>query len=170
MFQNQTNVLAVSPGRHRIGVAVFRNGYLCYYRGKSLRQFRNEKSLQNAVEKFLANLVTRYGINYLTVQSLIRQQETSPLLIAVAELVKRFAEIEGIKLHEYSPFFVRQSFCRMQPPTQENAARNIAKQYPELERYLSRTKDWERRYYRYIFNAIAVGAVCSQELKDYQNV
>lgn len=170
MPQNQTNILAIVPGRHRIGVAVFRNGYLSYYRGKSLRQFRSEKFLQEAVRKFLVKLVARYDVNHLAVQELITQQKASRLLLAVAEQIKSFAETEGIKLHEYNPLFVHQTICLDEPATQENTAWEMAKRYPELERYLRRTKDWERRYYRYIFSAVALGAVCSEELKDKKNV
>ncbi len=171
MPKTQTNILAVVPGRHRLGAAVFRGGYLCYYRGKSLRQFRSEKSLQEAVRKLLVKLVARYEVNHLTVQELITQQKASCLLVAVAREIKSFAETEGIKLHEYSPLFVRQAFCSdEEPATQENAAWQIAKRYPELERYLRRTKDWEKRYYRYIFSAVALGAVCSDELKNKKNV
>jgi Holliday junction resolvasome RuvABC endonuclease subunit len=175
MSQIQTAILAIVPGRHRLGVAVFRSGYLCYYRGKSLRQFRTEESLREAVRKFLAELVTRYGVNHLAIQTLIAQQKTSPLLVTVAEEVRIFSETEeSVNLHEYSPFFVRQAFCHSateeEPAIQKNAARQLAGRYPELERYLCRTKDWEKRYYRYIFSAIALGAVCSEELKNRKNV
>jgi hypothetical protein len=40
-----------------------------------------------------------------------------------------------------------------------DAGRQMASRYVELTRYLHGNNDWERRYYGFVFNAIAVGEV-----------
>jgi Holliday junction resolvasome RuvABC endonuclease subunit len=165
----QNIILSVSPGRHRIGYAIFHDGKLLYYGGTSLGRYKTNESAENAVEKFLKRIFTRYQVNHLAIPKLIKQQELSILLVSITALIKAVARTASVSIHEYSPIYIREQFCKNEKSTKANTAKNLAARYGELNKYFNRTSEWERKYYGFVFTAVAAGAICAEELKNKEN-
>lgn len=159
MPRNRHSILSITPGRSRLGVAVFHNGTLIYYVGKSLRQFRSETELLHAVKKILAKLIERYAIRTVLVPELNRQQRHSDGVVLIDRLIESFVRSRGVRVNRYDPLIVRRSLCGETRPTKSNTAHSLSKRYVELKRFLIGESDWERRYYGYVFGAIAGGEV-----------
>lgn len=165
----QNTILGISPGRSRLGFGVFRDDDLLYYGGKSLCKFKTKTLVLSAVGNFLKFVFTKYKVGHVALPKLIKQQESSPLLVSVFRQIKIVSRQSNVSIHEYHLIFIRQHLCKPGKPTKENTTPKLAEQYPELNRYLKRTSPWERRYYGYIFNAVAAGAICTEELKKPEN-
>lgn len=168
MPYKQNTVLAVIAGRYRLGVAVFRGTEnLMYYRGKSLKQYRTENLLVKATRKFLKETFARNRITHLAMHKLQKSQKNSPLLAAIVREIKLAARKNKIAFCEYDAVSIRRKFCdtEEQRATREVVAGKLAQKYPELARLRQRTRGWERKYYGYVFDAIACAEVCAAELR-----
>lgn len=159
MSRNRHSILSITSGRSRLGVAVFHNGSLIYYSGKSLRQFRSESGLLHAVRKILAKLIERYAIQTVLVPELNPQQRHSTGVILIDTQIESFLRGQGLSVRKYDPLTVRRSLCVDSKPTKLNTARVLTKRYAELNRFRFDESEWERRYYGYVFGAIAGGEV-----------
>ncbi len=160
------SLLAVTVGRSRLGVAVFRNGTLAYYGGKSLRQYRSESDSHQAISKFLFKLIRRYGLNRLAMVDLNKQQRHSPAVISIDEHITTVARLNRLLIQKYNAVDVRKIICPNDKPTKENTARRLVERYPELARYEGGSNNWERRYYGFVFAAIGVGEVSALEFSE----
>lgn len=154
------SILSVSPGRGRLGVAVFRRGRLIYYRVKSLRQYRSDIDLRNALENILDRLFTRFGIDELRLPELNKQQRHSAGLLSIDKVLVLTARQQKIATRRYDPLNVREMICKGTKPTKANAEQKLAEIYPELAQYRRGDLEWERRYYGFLFSAIAGGCEC----------
>ncbi len=166
---NTNTILAISPGRNRMGYAVFSENKLFYYGGTLLSRYKTKESVLIAVEKFLKRIFTKYRISHLAIQKLIKQQELSTLLVLITAQIKTIANKQNVSVHEYSPMYIRQQFCRDEKSTKANTTKTLTARYAELNRYYNRTSEWERKYYDYVFTAIATGIICAEELKKSKN-
>ena len=159
------SILAVTVGRSRLGIAVFRNGTLTYYGGKSLRQYSSESDRHGAIHKFLHKLFHRYGINSLAMTDLNKQQRHSPAVISVDSYVRSIAKDSHVTIRKYDAVTVRMMICEKDKPTKDNTAAKLVERYGELGRYHRGANSWERRYYGFVFSAIAIGEVFTRDLR-----
>jgi hypothetical protein len=160
--KNQT-VLSIALSRNRIGLAVYRDGFLEYYRGKTLRQFRERRQRSRGLARILRELIGRHSVGELIMPQLNKQQRHSDDLRALYSLSKRIAESEKLSLHLYDQLEVKAAICEGENETEANVELKLIERYPELERYCRAGAEWERRYYRLVFQAIAGGEVRRKE-------
>ena len=156
-------VLSIALSRNRLGLAVYRDGFLEYYRGKTLRQFRRRRQRSHAVARILRDLIGHYSPGELLMPQLNTQQRHSDELRALYSLSGRIVEQEGLLLHLYDQTDVKAAICEGEKGTNANVELKLIKQYPELERYCRARVEWERRYYRLVFQAIAAGEARCKE-------
>lgn len=154
------SILSISPSRGRLGVAVFRRGRLIYYGVKSLRQFQNGDDLRSASERILAKLFKKYCIGTLMMPVLNRQQSHSTVLVSIDRTCRDLARHHKVSLQPYDPLAVRRILCQEAKPTKANASDKLVEIYPELSRHNRGGSQWERRYYGYLFGAIAAFKAC----------
>jgi RNase H-fold protein (predicted Holliday junction resolvase) len=169
-MNNKNKLLAVIPGRRRIGFAVFYNQTLVFYGGTSLARFKTKQTICEAVEKFMDKLIKRFQINRVAVRKLDKSQETSTLLVEINEHLKTICKADKLKVSVYDGKFINTHFCKEnERPTKEKTAAFLTAKYPELDRYYKLKKDYEKKYYAFVFQAIALGLVCLAELDKKQN-
>lgn len=169
MSHKQNTVLAVITGRYRLGIAVFRGtDSLLYYGGKSLKQYRTENLLVKAIRKFLKETFARNRITHLATHKLLKSQRNSTLLAAIVREIKLAARKNKIAFCEYDAVSIRRKFCDTedQRGTREVVAAKLAQNYPELARLRRRNRSWEKKYYGYVFDAIACAEVCAGDLRE----
>jgi RNase H-fold protein (predicted Holliday junction resolvase) len=169
-MNNKNKILAVVPGRRRIGFAVFRNQTLVYYGGTSLARFKTKQRVLKAVGKFMKKNINRFEINRVAVRKLSKSQEISPLLVSISDRLKTICKTEKLRVSVYDGKFINTHFCKEnERATKEKTAAFLAAKYPELDRYYKLKKDYEKKYYAFVFQAIALGLVCLAELDKKEN-
>ncbi len=164
MKEVSPTILALDVGAKQIGTAVFENGRLFFYAVKLIRKSTETETLKQ-VRKVLEMLAFDSGIQVIAVEKLVYSQQQNSFVKTVYEEVKDFSNEEGIKLLEFEPLFVRQTICKEKEATKQNTFEIITRLYPELSKAFFATRIWQKAYYAYLFNAIAVGLVCIKEIK-----
>ena len=166
MHTNQTKILAIDPGTRELGVAVLSNAELLYYGVKTIRSRSSASEILNQVRQTISGLIADYKPQCLAIEKMFLIQKSAALLIVAADEIKRLAKAEGLSIYEYAPTVVRKIICQSGRATKKETAKKVAAQYPELHRYLERTSKWETLYYANMFDAVAVGLCCYQQIID----
>ena len=164
MFIDQTKILAIDPGTREIGVAALSGRELLYYGVKTIRRRGSASVILRQVQQVILRLIADYKPQYLAIEKMFLIHKSAALLNVTADEIKVVAKDQGLAVYEYAPTFVRKMICKTGKATKKQAAEIIAGQYPELGRYLEQRSKWEALYYANMFDAIAVGLCCQQEL------
>ena len=91
-------------------------------------------------------------------------QKSGSLLIVVADEIKATARAAGLSIYEYAPTAIRKRICQTGKATKRAVAGVIVTWYTELARYIKGRSKWEELYYANMFDAIAVGLACYQQI------
>ena len=161
-------ILAVDPGSRELGIAVLRGQELLYYRVKTITRRKIPSSVLEIATLFIDRLIENFQPRYLAIEKMSIMQQNSALLAILVEQIKAIAEAENLIVREYSPAFVRNELCQSEKATKKDVAEVLAKRYPEFVRYSHRRKLWEREYYAKIFDSVALGVVCLDEIKQLE--
>ena len=164
MHTDQTKILAIDPGTREIGVAALSGRELLYYGVKTIRRRDSASVILSQVQQVILRLIADYQPQYLAIEKMFLIHKSAALLNVTADEIKAVAKEQGLAVYEYAPTFVRKVICKTGRATKKQAAEIIAGQYPELGRYLEQRSKWEALYYANMFDAIAVGLCCRQEL------
>lgn len=164
-------VLAINPGTRLVGYAVLQGEELLRYGVKTILKRKTPAEIIATVGKFIGELIADYEVSILAVEKMIATQQNSPLLAVAVEQIKTVAAQAQIKIYEYVPSTVRKRLggklkaIKTAKTTKREVARLITDRYPHLKRFYQRTRLWELRYYGSLFDAIALGLVCSTDLR-----
>jgi Holliday junction resolvasome RuvABC endonuclease subunit len=165
MLQKSSTILAVDPGSRELGVAVLgKGGELLFYGVKTVTSRKNPILVLETVIGYIRASLEKFRPDVLAIEKMFITQKNSALLAVVAEQIKVVARGANLEIREYAPTAIRKRLCRSGRATKREAARVLTTRYPELERFYVRTRAWERDYYANMFDAVAVGAVCLDEL------
>ncbi len=165
MPNNTSTILAVDPGTRELGVAVIKRGELLFYAVKTVTNRKNPMAVLETINGYIRNLLEKHRPARLAIEKMFLTQKNSALLFVAAEQIKAAAKEANLPIHEYAPSAVRKRLCRNGRATKREAAAVIADRFPELNRYYQRTAAWELDYYSNMFDAVAVGMVCEEDLK-----
>jgi Holliday junction resolvasome RuvABC endonuclease subunit len=166
---NGPRILAVDPGRTRLGVAVFEGAALRYYAVKTLRVPGTPADVRRVAAHILSTLIATYRPTHMAIEQPLVVQQRAELLAHVIGALKTTARLHGLIVGEYSPQAIRRFICATIKPTKSEVAHRLAAQYPELMRYDHAQTKWEEMYYERMFGAIAVGLVAFVS-QDHQQV
>lgn len=169
MNKNKT-VLSVIPGRHRFGYAVFCQNILTYYGIACLSNFKTKVEVNKALERFLSKTVSQFQIKQIAIRKVTKAQAQSILLDDLVENLKTICQRQKVKVLSYHHHQINQPFCnKNERPNKEKTAITLTAKYPELKRFRSVKKDWQKRYYASLFQAIALGLVCLSEINNQES-
>lgn len=162
MSRHKHTTLGLDPGARQIGVAVFVGEELVYYGIKTIRKKTDFDTLRK-LRKILSKLIDAYRVEHIAIERAIFVQQQRSFVKTVYEEAVNFVRVTDARLFEYDPKFIRRSICRGQNPTKRNTALRLVQSYTELESYFNVPKVWQRKYFAQMFDAIAVGLVCSRQ-------
>jgi Holliday junction resolvasome RuvABC endonuclease subunit len=145
---------------------VLRGGELLFYGVKTVTNRKNPQLVLETISSYIRNLLKKYRPTRLAIEKMFVTQKNSALLVVAAEQVKAVAKEAILPIDEYAPTTVRKRLCQTGRATKRETAQVIATRFPELNRYYHRTKAWERDYYSNLFDAVAVGVVCEEDLME----
>lgn len=163
-MSKERKILAIFPGRHRIGYSIFRDGHLLYYGIQSLSRFRSKKSVSKAINKLLKKTIQRYRINQIAIRKLSKPQKTSLLLPRLVKYVVATCKGKGLSVQFIDGDRVNRKFCEPnERPSTKRTELALVARYPELKRHQSPKQNWQSKYYLALFQSIALGLVCGSD-------
>jgi Holliday junction resolvasome RuvABC endonuclease subunit len=164
MHTNPIKILAIDPGTKEIGIAMLSDGELLYYGVKTIRTRSSPSDVLKQAQYIISRLIADYEPQYLAIEKTFLIQKSAALVAVTADEIKAIAKREGLTVFEYAPLAVRKMICKSEKATKKGVAKIIALRFPELTRYVQRQTKWETLYYANMFDAIAVGLCCHEEL------
>ena len=160
-------ILAISLKSAQFGVAVFQGERLLFYRIFSFASSVGSADRDTRLK--ILKLIETFAPKVIVVEKFIYPQQKTTRLISALETVETIAKISGTSLIRQSPKAIRTFFSKIDKPTKANAARILARRYPELQRYLDNTSKWQWTYISQIFNAVALGLYTAQQFARFDN-
>jgi crossover junction endodeoxyribonuclease RuvC len=161
---NKHRILAIDPGTKEVGVAVLEDADLVFYAVKTVRDRSTAQSILQQVAKITSDLIVKFEPESLAIEKMFIVQKSAALLSVAAEEMKSVARNCRLDVYEYAPKAVRKFICQSGAATKREVARVVAARYPELNRHLNTRNKWDEKYYANIFDAIAVGLMCHNEI------
>lgn len=166
MSEERFRILAIDPGTKEVGVAVLEKSDLIYYAVKTIRDRSSALKVLSQIANLTQGLVASYGPDYVAIEKTFMIQKSAALLNVAAEEIKSVARSLQLPTFEYSPSTIRKFVCQDGSAKKRDVAIVIANKYPELSRHLRTLNKWDEIYYANIFNAVAVGLTCLNELSS----
>jgi len=164
MPHQNPRILAIDPGTKEIGIAVLDGAELVYYAVKTIRDRATAQRILQQVAAMAADLISTYTPKLVAIEKMFVIQKSAALLSVAAEEIKSVARASGLPVLEFAPTTIRKYLCDAGGATKRDVAKMIAVRYPALARYLNTRNKWDEKYYANIFDAVAVGLMCQQEL------
>lgn len=159
-------ILTIDPGAKEIGVAIFAGTNLRHFGVKTIAHRSAPHLVLAAVAQLTAGLMLEFHPTVLAIEHTPRRPTNTALLNVVAAEIKACAQQRGLHIYEYWPLEVRQQLCQHTKATRHETAQWVASRYPELTRYLNRPTKWETQYWGKMFDAVAVGICCWNEINQ----
>jgi Holliday junction resolvasome RuvABC endonuclease subunit len=164
-----TKILAIDPGTKELGVASLAGDRLEFYGVKTFKQRQPPHVLLASIASYITTLLVEYQPTLLAIEQTYRIQRESALLNIAALEIKQTARQRGLPVYEYAPVQVRQQIGPAGKGTKAAVAQVLAARYPELAHLLRQPTRWEALYRAHIFDAVAVGLFCWQQLNEGQD-
>ena len=161
-FQS-TTILAIDPGTRELGFAVMSNQELLYYGVKTVVDRKKPSNVLKVAGEFVLKMIEKYQPSVLAIEKMFVTQKNSALLNVVAAEIEAAAKENDLQIYEYASTAIRKTICQRGRATKREVAKLLSERFPELARYYNRRKVWEVEYYANLFDAVAVGLVCSED-------
>ena len=166
MLTTPTTILALDPGTKELGVVVLLDARLEFYGVKTFKQRQPPHRFLTTVTRYITSLIAAYHPAILAIETTFSSQRNAALLQVTAAEIIHAAKQHGLSVREYDPVKVRQTLCQREKATKRDIAQLIARRYPELSRFLKQPTRWETLYWGHVFDAVAVGWRCWQEISE----
>lgn len=164
---NKRTILAISPGSRTLGFAVFRETMLIYYGVKTTGRKRSErgsKSVCGDVSRIMSNLIRQFQPTVCALRTLHPIYQQGEMLSEVYRTLQEGARKQGVTIREFAPTMIRQWVCPEGRATKQAVVQEISCRYPELRSYLAGYSQWSRLHYAKLFEAVALGLVCMEQM------
>ena len=157
-------ILAINPGTRYVGVAVFEGPELLDWRVKVFKgKWSKEKS--NKLMLIVRSFIDRYEPDVLAIKKLQRSR-SSENLNRLIHRIKQLSKRKGLRVHQYSIKEVEQFFFPEGKTNKRKLAEILALKYPELSHELKKEESNKNPYQIRMFEAVALGAICSYRLSN----
>jgi len=160
-----TKILAINPGTRYLGIAVFEGPELLDWRVKVIKgKWSKEKQQKTLV--IIRTLIERYQPDILAIKKLHRCR-SSANLNHLTSRIKQVSKRKGLRIHQYSIKDVESFFFPGVKSNKNKLAETITLKYPFLLHEFNKERSSRNSYHIRVFEAVALGAVCSQQLENH---
>ena len=164
MFKKPVTILGINPGTKYLAIAILRDGelrewFIKIFKGK----WSGEK--RHTILAAILTLMDRYEVSVLALKRL-HPSRSSRNLDSLVSAIKREMDRRGLDVHEYSIKQMERSFCTEGKVTRRNMAEQVVREYPVLFNEFEKEKRHRNPYYARLFEAVALGSVCHDELDE----
>ena len=163
MFKKPITILAINPGTKYLAIAILRDAelqewFIKIFKGKWSKEKRH------AILATIETLMDRYQVRVLAIKRL-HPSRSSRNLDSLVSGIKRDTGRRGLRVHEYSIKQMEQSFSMDGKPNRKKMAEQVVREYPVLFNEFEREKQHKNPYWARLFEAVALGSVCHDELE-----
>jgi hypothetical protein len=162
MAKKPLKILAINPGSKYFGIAFFKKSNLQYWGIKVFKGKHSEKKTTK-IKMVLSDFINRYGPNVLVIKRL-HHSRTSKNLNQVVMKIKELSRRKGLRVCRYSLKDLKDYFSLGIKISKREMAELVAAQYPFLTHTFEKEKRNKNPYFIRMFEAIALGIVCFNQL------
>ena len=160
-----TKILAINPGTRYLGIAVFEGPELLDWRVKVIKGKWSKEKQQKTLA--VARLfIDQYETDVLAIKKLHRSRSSANLNLLVSR-IKQVSKRKGLRIHQYSIKDVESFFFPGVKSNKNKLAETITLKYPFLLHEFNKENANKNSYHIRVFEAVALGAVCSQQLENH---
>jgi len=161
MPRESLKILAINPGTKYLGFAVYSGDCLLDWGVRVIKGRWSKEKLKKARE-ILLSLMDTYQPKVLAIKRL-HPARSSINLHLLALRIREFARTKGVKVYQYS-IEELENFFLDERANKKELAEVMTSRYPELIPELKKEKSHKNPYHLRMFEAVALGSVCSHKL------
>ena len=156
-------ILAINPGSRYIGIAVFYGNVLQDWQIKNVPYLPEKRRLAK-IKNIVLRLIERYEPDIVVLRRL--NPFKSPIhLKRIANLIEKLACQKKIRIRKYSIKQVTDLIISDKPKNKARLAEVLANRYPDLMLEFKKEILNKNHYHIRMFEAVALGAICCDQLK-----
>lgn len=159
-MKNKKRILAIDPGTRYIGFAFLEGPNLIHCGVKTIPSIKRGSEMLRLGREFITRMISDYHADILVVEkTFFGNNRHSVLLNTFARQIYLLGKKKGLTVLSIAANTVRKAICTNGAASKDEVANAIALRFPELKPYLTSNRRWKERYYRNMFDAIALGVV-----------
>ena len=162
MQRETPRILSLNPGTRYLGVAVLYGTDLREWAVKILRGGSVQEKM-TSFKKILSDLVARYGVTMLAIKK-FHPSRCSGALRNLTTQIKTVGRDSRLFVHEYSLEEVKAAVSPHERVNKRRVMEEVVTRYAFLFSELEREKKNKHPYLIRMFEAVAIGILCTNEL------
>ena len=158
-------ILAIDPGTREMGIAVLEGRSLIYHGVETLtnRGTPHERLLEG--RRVFLRLLNDFKPAVVAVETaFFASNRNTALLNVFVDELRALAKGRGFSVANFAPSTIKRHMCGDGWAAKMDVAKAVAAKYPKLKVYLTQDRKWKARYHENMFDAVAVGVVCQEQL------
>lgn len=165
MTKKIPKILAINPGTRYLGIAVFEGPELFDWRVKVIKgKWSKEKQQKTLV--IVRTLIERHKPDVLAIKKLHHSRSSANLNQFVGR-IKQHSKRKGLKVYQYSIKELEAFFFGEAKANKNKLAEILTSKYTFLVHEFNRENANKNSYHIRVFEAVALGAVCSHQLEKH---
>lgn len=157
-MKKNNRILAIDPGTHYIGFAVFDGKELIHYGVKTILRGKPSREVLREGRKIIKMLLEDFRpVALLVERTRFENIKGSATLNKFTDEIVRIGKTKRLRIRTLSANTVRKVICGNGWAGKADVAGEIAKRYKELTPYLGSDRKWKEEFYYNMFDAVALG-------------
>lgn len=156
-------ILAIDPGTRNMGYAVFAGKELCYYGIKRIPKLGSAREELKIGRSLIYGFIKDFSPQVLIVEkTFFSNSKSAVLLNKFTNEIRCIGKRKKLTVISMAANTVRKGLCGNGSAGKEDVARTLVSLYSELKSYLRADTKWKEKYYRNMFDAVALGVMCQR--------
>jgi crossover junction endodeoxyribonuclease RuvC len=151
-------ILAIDPGTKYMGVAFFDGKKLVYHGVVTIPNLKSPREKLQEGRRTILRLIHDFKPEILVVEkTFFANNKNSVLLNTFTREIQNIGKKQGLQVSSFAANTVRKYVCGNGFASKEETAKVLITKYPELKPHLNSNRRWKEKFYRNMFDAVAVG-------------
>jgi crossover junction endodeoxyribonuclease RuvC len=151
-------ILAIDPGTKYMGAAIFEGKKLVYHGVITIPNLKSPREKLKEGRRIILRLIHDFKPEILVVEkTFFANNKNSVLLNAFTNEIRVLGKKQGLQVSSFAANTVRKYVCGNGFASKEEVAKVLVTKYPELKPYLTSNRRWKEKFYRNMFDAVALG-------------
>lgn len=155
--KNATRILAIDPGTRNIGFALLDGKDLVHYGVKTIRARKSPHERLREGRGIVIRLIDDFSPEVLVVEkTFFAKSRSAALLNVFAGEIRVLGTRKGLRVQSMAANTVRKIVCGNGAASKDDVAIAMISRYPDLKPYLTSDRRWKEKYFRNMFDAVAL--------------
>ena len=164
MREKPKTILGINPGAKYLGIAVFQGNELKDWRIKAFKGKWSKEKMDKVLE-IISDYVIVFEVDVIALKKLHLSRSSEGLNQLVAS-IEEYGFTNGLDIKLYTIKDLEKSFSPKKRINKKQLAEIVTLEYPFLFHEFEKEKNHKNPYYIRMFEAVALGALCSRELTN----